>query len=330
MTWLLTGGAGYIGAHVVAALRAASFPVVVLDDLSTGMPERLPADVPFIHASILDRDRVLTALREHHVQGVVHLAAKKAPIESMRQPLHYYRENVAGFMSLLDAMVEAQVSKIVLSSSCAVYGTADGELVAEDSPTNPESPYGETKLICEWLLRDLARAARMNYVILRYFNVAGAAGAGLGDTGMFNLIPHTFRALTEARPPQICGDDYPTRDGTCVRDYLHVIDLAAAHVAAARRLADDECAEIYNVGRGEGSTVKEVMNAISRATGKHFECVIGDRRPGDPATAVAEAFKIREHLGWDAKFDLDEMVRSAWEASQHAECIHRSRLKDQR
>jgi UDP-glucose 4-epimerase len=319
MTWLLTGGAGYIGAHIIRALRAAGLRVVVLDDLSTGLPERVPAEVPLVEASVLDREAVVETLRDHEIRGVVHLAAKKAAGESVERPLHYYAENVTGFAHLLEAMVEADVERIVFSSSSSVYGNVEDDYVREDAPTRPESPYGETKLICEWLLRDVARAHGMRYASLRYFNVAGAGDPDLGDTGVFNLIPMTFQALTEGRPPQVFGDDYPTRDGSCIRDYIHVADLADAHVAAARSLEEAplEFGEFYNVGRGEGSTVKEVMATVRRVIGRDFEYVVTARRAGDPAKVVALADKIRAELGWVAKYDLEDMVASAWDAWQH-------------
>jgi UDP-glucose 4-epimerase len=321
MTWLLTGGAGYIGAHIVRSLRAAGFRVVVLDDLSTGLAERVPAGVPLVEASVLDREAVVAALREYQVRGVIHLAAKKAAGESVERPLHYYKENVTGFAHLLEAMVEADVDRIVFSSSSSVYGNAEDEYVPEDAPKRPESPYGETKLICEWLLHDVARASGLRYASLRYFNVAGAGDRELGDTGVFNLIPMTFQALTQGRPPQVFGDDYPTRDGSCVRDYIHVGDLADAHLAAARRLeaAPLEFGESYNVGRGEGSTVKEVLETVRAVTGQDFEYVVTGRRAGDPAQVVALADKIRDELGWVAKHELTDMVASAWEAWQARE-----------
>jgi UDP-glucose 4-epimerase len=323
MAWLLTGGAGYIGGHIVRAMRDADLPVVVLDDLSTGTRDRVPPDVPLVVASVLDRERVVSALRDHEIRGVIHLAAKKAVGESVARPLLYYRENVCGFERLLDAMLDAGVDRIVLSSSCSVIGTPEEELVTEDSPTNPESPYGVTKLVCEWMLRDVARATGMRYAGLRYFNVAGAGAPELGDSGVFNLIPLTFRALTAGRPPEVYGDDYPTRDGSCIRDYIHVVDLAQAHVAAVERLQAGPCAEIYNVGRGEGATVKEVMQTVRAVVGRDFEYVVTARRPGDPTRIVGVVDKIRKELGWAAEYDLEDMVRSAWAAWQ-AQQAHRA------
>src|SRR3954452_10030903 len=253
MTWLITGGAGYIGAHVVRAMTEAGEQAVVYDDLSTGIAARVPADVPLVVGSTLDAERVAHTLADHEVTGVVHLAAKKQVGESVELPLHYYRENVEGLRVLLEAVTAAGVPSFVFSSSAAVYGMPDVPLVTEETPCAPMSPYGETKLAGEWLVRATVRATGLSTASLRYFNVAGAAAPELADTGVFNLIPMVFEKLTENSPPRIFGDDYPTPDGTCVRDYIHVQDVASAHVAAVRRLTEDPAAElVLNIGRGEG------------------------------------------------------------------------------
>lgn len=318
MTWLLTGGAGYIGAHVLRALRAAEVPTVVLDDLSTGIRSRVPADVPFVEANIADHDRVVGVLREHQVTGILHLAARKAVAESIADPALYYRENVVAFEQLLAAMRDAGVRAMVHSSSASVFGTPAQDKVDEEAPTLPESPYGRSKLICEWMLEDLARAGEVDFVNLRYFNVAGAGAPELGDVGEFNLIPMVFRALSDGSVPQVFGDDYPTRDGSCVRDYVHVSDIADAHVAVVRRLSGaGRVARTYNIGRGEGVTVKEVMDAVRAVTGVQFEPMVAPRREGDPAQVVGVVDRIAEELGWRAQADLTDMVTSAWEAWQH-------------
>lgn len=314
MTWLLTGGAGYIGSHITRALLDSGRQVVVLDDLSTGTADRVPDGVPLVKASCTDTGTVLDALTRHGVSGVVHLAAKKAAPESVERPLWYYRQNVDGTIAVLEAMVDAGVRRIVFSSSSATYGTPDGEEVTEESPTRPESPYGESKLISEWLIADVARSTQLHHVSLRYFNVAGAGGPDLGDTGVFNLIPMVFRALDRGERPQVFGDDYDTRDGSCIRDYIHVGDLADAHLAAVDRLEQGPAASVYNVGRGEGVTVKEVMAAVRDVTGIPFDHEIAPRRAGDPARVVAVATRIEQELGWRARRDLHDMVRSAWEA----------------
>lgn len=315
-TWLLTGGAGYIGAHVLRALRDSGRDVVLLDDLSSGVAAKVPEDVPLVQASVLDRAAVAGALSDYDVTGVVHLAARKAVGESVERPLYYYRENVDGVLSLLEAMAETGTPSLVFSSSAAVYGQPDVDLVREDSPTVPESPYGETKLVGEWAVRDAARVLGLSWTALRYFNVAGAGADDLGDTAVFNLIPMVFRALSEGKRPQVFGDDYPTPDGSCIRDYIHVVDLAEAHVAAAAQCEAGGAAEVYNVGRGEGSSVFEVMDMVSRVIGRDVGAEVAPRRPGDPPRLVASAERIRERLGWSATRGLEEMVASAWSAWQ--------------
>jgi UDP-glucose 4-epimerase len=314
MAWLLTGGAGYIGAHIAVALAEAGFEVVVLDDLSTGLTSRLPDEVPLAEVSVLDEAGVRACIRDHQVTGVVHLAAKKAVGESMERPLYYWRENVEGFERLLSVMVDEGVDRMVFSSSAAVYGTPSVERVTEEEPPHPISPYGETKLVCEWMLRDIEAATGMRWASLRYFNVAGCGDPRMGDTSVNNLIPLAFSAISAGRSPQIFGDDYPTRDGTCIRDYIHVVDLAAAHVAAAQRLDDGSLAEVYNVGRGEGVTVREVLDVVRDVSGAPLEPEVVGRRAGDPAAYYADPSKIERDLGWRATRGLEEMVRTAWAA----------------
>ncbi|MEV1020920.1 UDP-glucose 4-epimerase GalE [Streptomyces sp. NPDC050264] len=315
MTWLITGGAGYIGAHVVHALRAAGERPVVYDDLSTGVAERVASDVELVVGSTLDRallDRTFTA---HDVTGIIHLAAKKQAGESVELPLHYYRENVEGLRVLLEAVTAADaVRSFVFSSSAAVYGMPDVDLVTEDTPCVPMSPYGETKLAGEWLVRATGRATGLATASLRYFNVAGAATPELADTGVFNLVPMVFERLTSGEAPRIFGDDYPTPDGTCVRDYIHVTDLAEAHVATARRLAEAAPGTdlTLNIGRGEGVSVHEMITLINAETGYDRPPLVTPRRPGDPARVVASAARIATELGWTAKRDVREMVSSAW------------------
>jgi UDP-glucose 4-epimerase len=313
-TWLLTGGAGYIGAHIARALLASGRDVVVLDDLSTGHLDRVPEQAAFVRASTTDAEAVRDALVAHEVTGVVHLAAKKAVSESVERPLWYYRQNVDGTLAVLEAMEAAGIGRIVLSSSAAAYGTPDEELVDEDAPARPESPYGETKLVSEWLLRAVARATGLRWVSLRYFNVAGAGAPSLGDTAALNLIPLVFRALDAGARPQVFGGDYPTPDGTCIRDYIHVSDLATAHVAAVEHVERYDVGRLYNVGRGEGVSVLEVLDTVRAVTGIDFEHEVVGRRPGDPPRIVARADRIRAELGWCATHDLTDMVASAWEA----------------
>ncbi len=313
----MTGGAGYIGAHIVHALQQEGERSVVVDDLSTGEPERIGA-APLVVGSILDEDLLRRTLREHEVRGVVHLAAKKQVGESVAEPLRYYRENVTGTATVLAAAVAEGVESFVFSSSSSTYGLPDSpEPVAEDAPTRPLSPYGETKLVGEWLARDVAAATDLRVVCLRYFNVAGAASPPLGDPGAFNLIPLVFQALDRGEAPRVFGADYPTPDGTCIRDYIHVADVADAHVAALQHLAAGGAGGTYNIGRGAGSSVLEVMRTVAEVTGRAVEPVVVDRRPGDPAYVVAAADRIRRDLGWTARYALPEMVASAWAGWQH-------------
>jgi UDP-glucose 4-epimerase len=318
-TWLLTGGAGYIGAHIVRSLQQLAIGVVVLDDMTDGVAENIPADVPLVQANILDTPAVEQALRQHNIDGVIHLAAKKAVGESVERPLHYYEQNVLGTHSLLTAMEHATVKNVMFSSSAAVYGETGLEVVNEESPTVPTSPYGETKLISEWMIKDQARATGLSYVSLRYFNVAGAGSAELGDRGVFNLVPIVLRALTRGERPKVFGADYATRDGSCIRDYIHVADLADAHATAvvhlnARRADGPQTMRAYNVGTGTGTTVLEVMDAVREVTGIDFEPEVVGRRAGDPARVVGSPDRINRELGWAATRSLHDMVASAWEA----------------
>ncbi|MEU1149237.1 UDP-glucose 4-epimerase GalE [Streptomyces sp. NPDC005863] len=315
MTWLITGGAGYIGAHVVRAMTEAGERAVVYDDLSTGVAERVPDGVPLVVGSVLDEERLTRTFTEHAVTGIVHLAGKKQVGESVERPLHYYRENVEGLRALLDAAVASGVAHVVFSSSASVYGMPDVDLVTEETPCLPMSPYGETKLAGEWLVAAAGRAHGLATASLRYFNVAGAAAPELADTGVFNLVPMVFEKLTDGEAPRIFGADYPTPDGTCVRDYIHVVDLAEAHVATARALASAApgTALTLNIGRGEGVSVREMTDLINEVTGHDTPAEVTARRPGDPARVVASADRVARELGWAAKRDVREMVGSAWE-----------------
>src|SRR3954454_2521059 len=313
--WLVTGGAGYIGAHVVQALQAQGERAIVLDDLSTGQRDRVPDDAVFVQGSILDEDVVRGALTEHSILGIIHIAAKKQVGESVEKPLLYYRENVEGTRRLLEAAVDAGVESFVFSSSAATYGMPDVDIVDEDSPTLPLSPYGTSKLVSEWMARDVAVATGVRAGALRYFNAAGDASAQLSDPGVFNLIPMVFRELAKGSRPKVFGNDYPTPDGTCIRDYVHVADIADAHVAALTQLAagaDDRPFRVYNIGRGEGSSVLDVIDMVGKVTGMDVTPEFLPRRPGDPARIVGRVDRIRDDLGWPARHDLHDMVASAW------------------
>lgn len=313
-TWLVTGGAGYIGSHVVEALLASGRDAVIYDDFSTGLERRVPSGVEVVRESVLDMGAVADALTRHRIDGVVHLAAKKAAGESVDIPLYYYRENVDGIRVLLEAMQETEVRSLVYSSSASVYGTIEENPVVESAPLRPESPYGETKVVGEWLARDCGVAWGLSWTALRYFNVAGAGSDALGDSSVNNLIPMVFRALDRGERPRVFGDDYPTPDGTCIRDYVHVADLAEAHVAAAALCERGGVAAAYNVGRGVGSSVFEVMRMIEQVLGEPLDLDITARRPGDPPASWASTDRIESELGWRASRDLEAMVASAWSA----------------
>jgi UDP-glucose 4-epimerase len=318
MTWLITGGAGYIGAHVAHAMADAGERVVALDDMSAAVPARLPAGIPLVKGSTLDGDLLKRVFTEYGVTGVVHLAARKQVAESVAEPTRYYRENVGGLVTLLDAVAGAGIRRLLFSSSAAVYGNPDVDLITEDTPCAPVNPYGETKLAGEWLVRAVGKAHGISTVCLRYFNVAGAAAPELADTGVFNIVPMVFDRLTRDEAPRIFGADYPTPDGTCVRDYIHVADLAEAHLAAARRLAGENFAGdlTLNIGRGEGVSVRELITVVGEVTGDRRPPVVEDRRPGDAPRAVASAERAAEELGWRAGRGVRDMIASAWQGWQ--------------
>ena len=319
MTWLVTGGAGYIGSHVVRAFSHVGLGVVVLDDLSSGHSEFVPAGVPLVVGSVVDTTLVEQTLTAYQITGVVHLAGFKYAGVSVTRPVHTYEQNVTGTVHLLAAMAAQGVRRIVFSSSAAVYGTPDVDLVSEDTPTHPESPYGQSKLIGEWLLAAQGIATGLRHTSLRYFNVVGSGDPDLYDTSPHNLFPLVLDALTEGRTPRINGVDYPTEDGTCVRDYVHVADLATSHVAAAQALAAGRDLKlVYNLGSGDGVSVRQIMTAMARVTGIDFTPELAPRRPGDPARIVASGALAARDLDWRMRQTLTEMVTSAWDARQAA------------
>ncbi|WP_285594714.1 UDP-glucose 4-epimerase GalE [Kineosporia sp. NBRC 101731] len=320
MTWLVTGGAGYIGAHIARCLEESGRSVAVLDDLSTGVRGFVGSGTRFHEGSILDRDAVRAALTEPDgtpITGVIHCAGFKYAGESVKRPLHTYTQNVQGTQVLLEVMAEVGVENIVFSSSAGVYGTPDVELVTESTATTPESPYGESKLIGEWLLRNVGRVSGLTHTSLRYFNVVGSGHSDIYDVSPHNLFPVVLKTLTEGGIPQVRGNDYATPDGSCVRDYVHVQDIALAHVAAAARMeAGQDIERVYNLGSGSGASVLEIMTAVAKVTGIAFEPKIVDRRPGDPARIVADGQLAQRDLEWDTRHSLDDMVASAWAAWQ--------------
>jgi UDP-glucose 4-epimerase len=319
-TILVTGGAGYIGSHVVLQLRERGESVVVLDDLSRGFRKSV-GDTPLIVGDFGDPVLVGRLLRERGVDAVMHFAAFTIVPESVRDPLKYYGNNVCGTRNLLQCCAEYGVRQIVFSSSAAVYGTPVGELAAEDSPTAPINSYGTSKLVSEWMLRDLAVASELRYVALRYFNVAGSdLGGRIGQAtpGATLLIKVASEAIVGKRPHvSIFGTDYPTPDGTGIRDYIHVADLAGAHLAALEHLRRGGASAVLNCGYGHGYSVRQVLDSVQRVAGRKLVIREEPRRAGDPAVLVAQADRIRELLGWSAKLDdLDTIVRSSldWEA----------------
>ncbi|HEX2805442.1 MAG TPA: UDP-glucose 4-epimerase GalE [Kineosporiaceae bacterium] len=325
MTWLVTGGAGYIGAHVARCLLESGRDVVVLDDLSSGHRRFVPARARFVEGSVVDPSAVDAALVGPDgvpVAGAVHLAGFKYAGVSVERPLHTYEQNVTAVQVLLARMAAAGVGKLVFSSSASTFGTPDVDLVTETTPTRPESPYGETKLIGEWLIRDVARVSDLRHTALRYFNVVGSGYPEVFDSSPHNLFPLVLKALTSGDIPQVRGNDYDTPDGSCVRDYVHVQDIALAHVAAADAMEAGRPLEpVYNLGSGNGASVLQIMDAVRRVTGIPFEPLITERRPGDPARIVATGELAARDLDWTMRHDLDDMVRTAWVAWQQAVAV---------
>lgn len=312
---LVTGGAGYIGSHVVRLLEERGDDVVVVDDLVTGVRSRIPG------VAVIEMDIALSTapqlleavIREHHVDRVIHLAGRKQVGESVARPAWYFQQNVGSLANLLLAMEQAQVTRIVFSSSAAIYGTSERATLREDAPQLPLNAYGQTKLIGEWLLSDAVGAYGARACSLRYFNVAGAALPELGDTATLNLVPMVFERLDQGLAPVIFGDDYDTADGTCVRDYIHVADLADSHLAALDSMAGGSARhDVYNVGTGLGSSVREMVDEILRISGMDFLPDVRGRRAGDAAVVVADPAAIFEAIGWKAQRGLRDIVESAW------------------
>ncbi len=317
MTILVTGGAGYIGANVVRLLHLRGEKVVVVDNLSTGSAERVD-DSKLIRVDLgapgAD-DALEIVLREHQVEAVIHIAALKQVGESMADPLRYYSQNVGGMVNLLTAMQNTNVHRLIFSSSAAAYGMPEVATVSEQTPCVPINPYGESKLIGEWMTRASASAWGLRSVNLRYFNVAGAESTSLADTAALNLIPIIIKKVLDDEPPLIFGDDYATPDGTCIRDYVHISDLAEAHLAALDSTAGQLPIEsVLNVGTGRGASVREVIDMLSTISGRRITPIILERRAGDPPKLIADVSLIQKALGWTAALGLQDIVQSAWDA----------------
>ena len=325
MTILVTGGAGYIGSQVALRLSELGLRAVVLDDLSIGAHAAVPLGTPLIVGRIQDNELVGRAIGDHQVSAVMHFAGSVVVEESVRDPGAYYRNNTCGTLALLQACLAAGVDKVIFSSTAAVYGNVAAAPVTEATPTAPVSPYGWSKLMSEQMIRDLAAARGLRFAILRYFNVAGADPQlrnGLRSRNATHLIKVACEVATGRRPHlPVFGDDYPTRDGTCIRDFIHVADLADIHVAALRHLLEGGASDTYNCGYGAGFTVKEVAGAFGRVLGRPLPTRIEARRPGDPVSVVADPALAKRTFRWAPRHDsIDTIVRTAldWERKMEA------------
>lgn len=319
MKWLVTGGAGYIGSHTVHTLLRRGHEPVIVDDFSTGRKAFVPDGVDVFEGSILDTSLLNDALSVEGLTGVIHFAGFKFAGESVKEPIHTYQQNVLGMMNVIDAMVSHGVSNMIFSSSSAVYGDGGTSQFVEGQVKTPVSPYGESKLVGEWLLASARVAHGLQSTALRYFNVVGAREEGHFDTSPHGLFALVFRALSSGNRPKIFGDDYDTVDGTCVRDYIPVGELADVHVVAAEKLAAGIPLEsAYNIGTGTGHSVAEVMQVIAEVTGIDVAPEVVQRRAGDPAVVVASGELARRDLEWDPNPDLRDMVESAWREFRRA------------
>ncbi len=313
---LVTGGAGYIGSHAVRALCDRGHAVVVLDDLSAGHVDAVARGVPLVRTATHDKPTVLRTLRDHRIDCVMHFAAWLSVPDSVCHPLEYYQNNVVGSLALLEAMVEAGVKRLVFSSTCAVYGEPVSVPIVESHETRPINAYGETKLAVERALPHLDRTYGMKWIALRYFNASGAHPDGtIGEdhNPEIHLIPRALEAATGGPPLKVFGEDYPTPDGTCIRDFIHVCDLADAHLCAMDALERGCVSGPYNAGTGRGHSVREVIDAVSRVVGQPVRWISSPRRAGDPATLYAASNRLQQDFHWRPRFpDLETIVRDAW------------------
>jgi UDP-glucose-4-epimerase GalE len=313
---LVTGGAGYIGSHTRYFLEKQGHRVVVVDNLERGHAELVPEKI-LRRLDLRQTDQIAALLESERIEAVIHFAAYIAVGESTQVPELYFINNVSGSLSLFDAMLRVGVKRVVFSSTAAAYGIPLRNPITEDEPYAPINPYGESKVITEKILEWLDRYREFRGIRLRYFNACGAVPeAGLGELHdpETHLIPLLLRAIQTGKPVTVFGDDYPTPDGTCIRDYIHVADLAEAHILAVEHLLRGGSSDVFNVGTGEGHSVKEVLASVERVTGKKVPQVIGPRREGDPPSLVADSRKLQQKLGWKAaRAELDRIVADAWE-----------------
>ena len=327
---LVVGGAGYIGSHVVEALVDEGYSPVIYDNLSTGHIESVPSGIPFVEGDIHDTALAKRVMREYHIDGVIHFAASSLVEESMAEPAKYYHNNVAGSLHLLDAMRKAGVDKIVFSSTATVYGESDEVPIRESSRLLPTNVYGRSKLMIEQMLADYDMAYGMRYVALRYFNAAGASkkrDIGEDHTTETHLIPLVLKTAQGVRDKiAIYGTDYPTADGTCIRDYIHVCDLAKAHVLALKYLLADGASRTYNLGSENGISVREIIDHAKKVTNTDFAVVEEARRAGDPAVLIASSARIREELGWvPVHSSVEDVIRTAWKWHENHPYGYRSK-----
>jgi len=318
-TVLVTGGAGYIGSVTAHVLKRRGFGVVIVDDLSRGHEHNVRG-LPFHKLNLSETDAVSEVLSREQVDAVVHFAAYSAVGESTRKPELYFLNNDGGTASLLSAMIQANVKRLVFSSTAAVYGSPKIVPIPEDLPFDPVNPYGESKVLVEKMLRWMDSCSGLRSIALRYFNACGAdPESGLGEEHHpeTHLIPLLIRAVVSGKPMTIFGDDYETPDGTCIRDYVHVTDLAEAHVVAIEKLLAGGASDVFNVGTGTGQSVLEVVRAVERAIGRKVPREVGPRREGDPAVLVANSDKLKRTLGWKPKFtEIEDIVATAWQFEQ--------------
>jgi UDP-glucose-4-epimerase GalE len=317
VTILVTGGAGYVGSHVVHALADAGRGVVVVDNMRTGSPAAVPSGTPVHTIDVTDTAKLEQVIRDHGVTACIHLAGLKNPGESVKDPGLYFHNNATGTLSVLNALVQTGVRDLVFSSSCSVYGAQEKLPITEDSPLQPISPYGHSKLIGERMIEAYGNAHGLRWMSLRYFNAAGASldgsiGEDWGPT--HNLVPLLAKAALGARPPvTLFGSDYPTEDGTAVRDYTHVVDLAEAHVLAVGHLQDGGASAALNLGTGTGYSVLQVVKGLEQVAGRPLPVTFGDRRPGDPPVVWADPARAFDVLGWRARLGLPEILATAWQ-----------------